>query len=247
MKSTFPAVALLSASLLGLTGCSDGEEPLTTDMQEDFTHDHQHQHGVGDSHEHEHDDDFEGSHAHGHLHGHRHGKPLHGGRVLSVGHTHHKGGATHFHVEVMPMTDDSVRFFLQTEDAAGEAIDCEIDDTEIEALISVRGMEAASKEVRFQAVTKGMCAEFVLQLPDDLASGNEFSVIVPKLKLGGQRQNFSFKIGREAASGGPAEVPAVTEPTEGEGAKSSEDAKASESPAADPDSQPSSEESADSE
>ncbi|MCR9197343.1 MAG: hypothetical protein NXI04_01745 [Planctomycetaceae bacterium] len=241
MKLTLPTIALLSALLLSLAGCSDGEGPLTTDMQEDFTHDHQHQHGTGDGHEHEHDNDFEGSHSHGHQHGHRHGKPLHGGRVLSVGHTHHKGGATHFHVELMPMTDDSIRFFLQTEDAHGEAMDCAIEDAEIEALISVRGMEAASKEVRFEAVAGGNGSEFVLQLPEDLVSGKEFSVIVPKLKLGGQRQNFSFKISREADSGTQADVPAVTEPTEGDGVK------ASEAPAADADSQPSSEESADSE
>lgn len=197
MKCTFATVIVLSVSLLGSSGCSDGDEPVTTDMHEDFTHDHQHQHGAGDSHEHEHDDDFKGSHAHGHEHSHRHGKPLHGGRVLSVGHTHHQGGATHFHVELMPLTDDSIRFFLQTEDANGEAVDCCIEDREIEALISVRGMEAASREVCFTAVSDGENAEFVLPLPEDLISGEKFSVIVPKLTLGGQRQNFSFKIARE--------------------------------------------------
>ena len=48
-------------------------------------------------------------HGHGHSHSHRHGKPLHGGRIVSIGHTHHKNGATHFHAEVMPLTGD-IRF-----------------------------------------------------------------------------------------------------------------------------------------
>lgn len=198
-----PAVALclalcgLALSGLVLSGCSDPSDPITTDMHEDFTHDHQHQHSAGDDHEHEHDDNFEGSHAHGHAHGHRHGKPLHGGRVVSIGHTHHKDGATHFHAEIMPLTDNTIRFFLQTENKAGEPIDCAVALADVEALVSVQGGEAAARDAKFVAVGEGRTAEFALTLSADLAEGDAFSVIVPSLELGGQRQNFSFKIARE--------------------------------------------------
>ena len=105
---------LVSAAILA-AGCSDSAAPITTDMHEDFDHDHTHQHTDDDDHEHDHGDDFRGSHSHGHTHGHRHGQPLHGGRIVSIGHTHHKNGATHFHAEVMPIAGNSIRFHLFVE------------------------------------------------------------------------------------------------------------------------------------
>lgn len=198
--------------MLTFSGCADSDEPITTDMHEDFTHDHQHRHGDNEDHEHEHGNDFEGSHSHGHVHGHRHGKPLHGGRISSIGHTHHKDGATHFHVEIMPLTDNTIRFFLQTENEEGEAIDCAITESEIVALLSVKGQESSGMEMTFAAVAEGESAEFALELPEDLAEQTAFSVVIPKIKLGGQRQNFSFKIEREVVK----EIEAAENETDGE-------------------------------
>ena len=149
-----PSVLTLTLMLLFLAGCtepqSDSEPAVTTEMHEDFDHHHPHQHGTHHDHEHEHGDGFEGTHSHDHSHGHRHGSPLHGGRVVSIGHSHHKDGETHFHAEVMPVADDLISFHILTEDESGESVDAQVDAKEITGLISVKGDESAGHEVTFR-------------------------------------------------------------------------------------------------
>ncbi|MCH2211048.1 MAG: hypothetical protein MK110_07080 [Fuerstiella sp.] len=198
MHKLFVAASVLSVLLP--SGCSGPDVPVTTDMHEDFTHDHKHRHEDNDNHEHEHEDDIQGSHSHGHSHGHRHGQPLHGGRIVSIGHTHHKDGSTHFHAEVLPLTDNTIHCFLQTETKDGETVDYCIKEPEIEALLSIKGMEWTSHNLNFIAVNEGESAEFVMELPEKLANDSEFSVVIPKIELGGQRQNFGFKITRESVA-----------------------------------------------
>lgn len=196
MKHLF-ATATAAAALL-LAGCSDQDDAaVTTDMHEDFDHDHKHQHSDGDDHEHDHADGFKGTHSHGHSHSHRHGDPIHGGKIVSVGHTHHKGGATHYHAEIMPIEESSIRFFVLTESDDGVSKDYPIEDGEITALISLKGKEAAASNVNFLSVSEGKSAEFVLSIPDDMTDGDAYSVVVPKIKLGGQRLNFSFTASRK--------------------------------------------------
>jgi len=182
-------------------GCTDHDASITTDMHEDFDHEHKHQHTGEDNHEHEHKDDFRGSHSHGHGHNHRHGEPLHGGRIVSIGHAHHKDGATHFHAEVMPLADNTLRFHLLTETDDGKSSDFPIEAKEITALISIQGQEAASSECTFGAVGHGdEASEFSLVLADHLSDAEAFNVVIPKVTLGGQRQNFSFKANRPTAA-----------------------------------------------
>ncbi|MCH2202799.1 MAG: hypothetical protein MK102_12575 [Fuerstiella sp.] len=209
MNKVFVMAFVLSVALL--SGCSDPEAPITTDMHEDFTHDHQHRHGATDDHEHDHGEDLQGSHSHDHSHGHRHGKPLHGGRIVSIGHAHHKDGATHFHAEILPLIDNTVRCFLQIETKDGETADYRIKESEIEALLSVKGREWTSRNRMFIAVNEGECAEFVMELPKNLENDSEFSVAIPKIELGGQRQNFSFKITRESVAEGEATTEVTSE------------------------------------
>ena len=194
-------------AVLVSSGCSSDSDAITTDMHEDFDHDHKHQHTGDDDHEHEHKDGFRGAHSHDHSHGHRHGDPLHGGRVVSVGHTHHKDEVAHFHAEVMPVTDNTICFHILTETEDGVSSDHAIDVMEIPAIISVKNQESNSAECVFKGVGAGKAAsEFKLQIPERLAEGDSFSVVVPKVKLGGIRQNFSFTVSRTAAevSDGPA-------------------------------------------
>ena len=188
-----PALFVLPVLFCG--GCSDSDSPIITEMHEDFDHKHKHQHTGDDDHEHEHKDGFKGAHAHGHSHSHRHGEPLHGGRIVSIGHTHHKDGATHFHAEVMPLIGDSIRFHLLTENDAGESEDFPIEATEIPGLISIKGREANPTEFPFVAVEGG--AEFCLEIPEHMRDGVAFSVVIPKVKLSGDRQNFSFSVTRQ--------------------------------------------------
>ena len=195
MKPSTPY--LMIAALLLTAGCTESD-PVTPEMHTDFSHDHKHQHGSNHDHEHEHKEGFTGTHSHGHSHSHRHGEPLHGGRIVSIGHTHHKGGATHFHAEVMPLVDNVIRFHLLTESDDGESIDFSIDDKEIPALVSVKDKESLSKEASFTSVAvAGESSEFMLAIPESLAEGEAFSIVIPKITLGGQRQNFSFSVSRQ--------------------------------------------------
>lgn len=180
-------------------GCADEDSGITTDMHEDFDHKHKHQHTGDDDHEHDHKDGFKGSHAHGHSHSHRHGEPLHGGRIVSIGHTHHKDGATHFHAEVMPLTGNFIRFHVLTESSNGESKDFPVEDAEIPGLISKKGGEEGALECSFVATENGENgSEFVLEIPQPLRDENAFSVVVPKITLDGNRQNFSFSVTRKS-------------------------------------------------
>ena len=201
-QSFYSPVLVCGLMVLFCGGCSEQDSNITTDMHEDFDHDHKHQHTGDDDHEHEHKDGFRGTHAHGHTHSHRHGEPLHGGRIVSIGHTHHKGGATHFHAEVMPLTGDSIRFHLLTESDSGESKDFPIKVTEIPGLISLKGKESASTDCMFTAVgTADTASEFTVEIPEFLREGDAYSVVIPKVKLDGNRQNFSFSVTRKKADG----------------------------------------------
>ena len=189
-----------AVTVIFCSGCTERDSRITTEMHEDFDHDHKHQHSGDDDHEHEHKGGFKGSHAHGHSHGHRHGKSLYGGRVVSIGHTHHNDGATHFHAEVMPLIDDTIRFHVLTESDDGESKDFPIEATEITGLISIKGSEATAREVTFTAIGEGDTAsEFLVEIPEFIRDGEAFSVLIPKVVLDGNRQNFSFSVTRKPA------------------------------------------------
>ena len=192
---------VVTALIVGCTDSGSTTPPVTTEMTEDFDHNHSHQHSDHADHEHHHDDEFNGTHAHGHSHDHRHGKPLHGGRIVSIGHTHHGEGAAHFHAEVMPIEGDTIRFHLLTESEQGESIDLAIKDLKIPGIISIRSAESISVDCVFKAVGDGEeASEFALEVPERLAKGETFSVVIPKLTVGGHRQNFSFTATRTGHS-----------------------------------------------
>lgn len=191
------AQSLFLCLALCCCGCTDQDTALVTDMHEDFEHDHDHHHSDHDDHEHEHADGFHGSHSHEHTHGHRHDKPLYGGILVSIGHTHHDGGANHFHAEIMPIEEDTIHLHILTDAADGGLQDCPVESKELTALISVPGNESLSKKLSLVAVgDKPAAAEFHLTIPEDIAYSDTFSVVVPKIELGGQRQNFSFRARR---------------------------------------------------
>ena len=215
-----------SLSVLACCGCSDSEpgRPVTTDMHEDFDHEHKHQHTGGDDHEHGHEDGFEGAHSHGHTHSHRHGEALHGGRIVSIGHTHHKDGASHFHAEVMPLNANTIGFHLLTETEEGESRDFPVDEKEISAVISIQGQESNSSECTFVAVGDGgPTAEFSLMIPEAIIDGGAYSVVIPSVTLDGQRQNFSFSVTRKETDSDSAQDADATESGSGNDNQESSD------------------------
>ena len=188
----FSRILVLTVSLA--FGCGQSEEaPVTTDMQEDFDHSHKHTHGQGFDHEHNHDD-FEGSHAHPHSHGHRHGEPLYGGRIVSVGHTHHKQGETHFHTEVMPYKAGAITFHILSESSNGKLEAFGVKDTEIIGYLANADRPSAStQQLRF-VQSKKSASEFSANVSNLVEDAQDVSVLIPKIVLGKQRFSFSFQI-----------------------------------------------------
>ena len=97
----------------------------------------------------------------------------------------------------MPLKDNSIHMHLLTELDDGTSKDFPIEDKSIQAMVSIKGKEAGAKAVDFVPVgDTGSASEYSFTIPEDLADGELFTVVVPKLTIGGQRQNFSFKIRR---------------------------------------------------
>ena len=160
------------------TGCN-GSNAVTTNMDVDAEDHHQHDAGYD----------------HDHSHHHRPGKPLHGGDIVTIGHSHHADGVTYYHAEVMPLVDGKVTFHLQTVNDAGNSVAMPISASEVPAYIAQLDRETAlTTEMIFHAVGKGPTSEFVAAVPKSHLDSTELSVVVPKIKLGGERQNFSFTV-----------------------------------------------------
>ncbi|MBC8355445.1 MAG: hypothetical protein H8E66_25995 [Planctomycetes bacterium] len=188
--SVAPAMYLIAVGLL-LVGCDRAASSVTPDMRADFGHDHRHQHGEGHDHEHEHKEGFHGGHSH--THGHRHGAPLHGGRIVSIGHSHHAGGETHFHAEVMPIVDGRITFHVLAENAEGKSEDYRVEATEIVAYVDRLDKESTrADEVVFRSAGEDGGSTFSAEVPEPFLDSRELFVVVPKIKLGGERLNFSF-------------------------------------------------------
>lgn len=200
---------------LAHAGCDSFEAPLTGDMQADSGHDHRHQHGAGHDHEHEHEDGFSGRHSHSHTHGHRHGKPLYGGRVISIGHSHHRKGETHYHAEVMPVSVGRITFHVLTENNSGESEEFRVEASEIVAYVDRLDKESIGpREVVFSLPDgESGGSTFVATIPQTLLESRELSVVVPKIVLGGQRQTFSFETQAEDNADSSASAAKQEEPS----------------------------------
>lgn len=163
-------------------GCNLSDSPAANNTNADVKHDHQHPHG-----------DHEHSHAKEHAHGHRRAEALYGGRIVSIGHSHHADGVTHYHAEVMPIARGRITFHVQVEDERGRSKDFPVESKEIIAFVDRLGAESPrALEVVFRADAESR-ATYVADIPEDWRESNEkLSVVVPKIKLGGERLSFSF-------------------------------------------------------
>ncbi len=204
-RDWMPSALLMAA--LSCLGCTDQEAGIVTDMHHESGHDHEHQHS---GHEQSHDGGSHGSHSHQHPHGHDHAKPLYGGSIISIGHTHHEGGITQFHAEIMPLTDGIIRFHILTDSADGGLQTCPVEVKEITALVSITGQELTASEQTFSAGGDGEAtseSEFHLEIPAAIADADEYSIVIPALKTGGHRQNFSFNVKRSSTGRIPSTPP----------------------------------------
>jgi hypothetical protein len=196
----------MMCSLLLLAASSPGcrqqpaATPVTTDVQQDVEHAHEHIHGHGHRHDHEHSDQIEGPHSHPHAHPHRHAEALHGGRIVSIRHTHHRADATHYHAEVLPLQDRRLTLCFLTESPAGDLQEQPIAAAEFTALIGREGTTPISTpDVTFVPEGTGeTAARFSADLPADFAEGGPLRIVVPSITLGGERLSFSFSVAPSA-------------------------------------------------
>ena len=183
----------LAAAFLVAVGCEQRDaSQITTDMHEDFEHDHEHVHGDGHDHDHHHADHTEGAHSHPHSHPHRHGEPLHGGRIVSIGHTHHRDEVTHYHAEVLPLLDGAVTLYLLTESPDGELIEFPVPAEEFAALIGADDIALARNVTFAPDGDDATTARFIAKLDPELIGGGPVTFVVPRITLDGNRLSFRF-------------------------------------------------------
>ena len=151
--------------------------------------------GPDDSDSH-HDDSH--SHEHAHDHGHQHGEPILGGQMVEVGHTHNPDGLLFYFAEILPIQNDSIRFHLSVEDEAGTSKPAVPKEPDIMAYVTDEEHQGeAAKEVYFKYLEESEEVSvpiFSASLPTEFEVGASFSVVIPKMTLGGERMSFSFKV-----------------------------------------------------
>ena len=201
MNRFYPCLSQLFFIFVVLAvGCEESVTPaVTTDMHEDFDHSHKHTHGEESDHEHEHQDGFKGSHAHNHSHPHRHGEPLFGGQITSIGHSHHKDGETHYHAEVMPISNGFITFHLLTETSDGKLKIYPVPDQEIESFINeFNGEPIRATELDFVPQNnQSKSSSFTATIPEKFRENQKLLIVIPKITLGGERLNFSFTVNQD--------------------------------------------------
>jgi hypothetical protein len=116
-------------------------------------------------------------------HGHQPG--AHGGMIVSI-------GGDSFHAEAMFEAGGSLRLFMLGSD---ETRVLEIEAQQLVAYVKAAG-DSASTSVILQpelqpGESEGNCSQFVGQLPDEL-SGQELSVTIPNVRIGGERFRIAF-------------------------------------------------------
>ena len=157
--------------------------------------------GPDDSDSH-HDDSH--SHEHAHDHGHQHGEPILGGQMVEVGHTHNPDGLLFYFAEILPSQNDSIRFHLSVEDEAGTSKPAVSKEPDIMAYVTDEEHQGeAAKEVYFKYLEESEEVSvpiFSASLPTEFEVGASFSVVIPKMTLGGERMSFSFKVKSSSAT-----------------------------------------------
>ena len=195
--STIKQVQLLWTALLVIfaVGCDLNPSAQLPGTSRDIVHEHRHQHGGGHEHDHDHGD------------GHRHDDPPRGGKVISIGHSHHADEVTSFHAEVMAVVAGEISFHLLTGNNEADLRPLQIEESEVLAYIN-RHDDPASRahEIVFRAQSEQRGRSmFSAAIPDSLSNSQRFTVVVPKVTLGSERTSFSF----DAERRGPPELVGV--------------------------------------
>lgn len=105
----------------------------------------------------------------------------------------------------MPLKAATIRIHVLTDSASGGLKAMPIMSEELTALVGVKDQESMSSECTFKAAgDEQPASEFLLVIPESIADAISYSVVVPKIEIEGQRQNFSFHIRRSQDDHEPA-------------------------------------------
>ena len=185
------AMLILAVSIVSAcSSCADVDSSITTDMESDFSHHHNNQ----AAHEHRHDEKLNGTHSHNHEHGHRHKKPPQDGMIVSIGHSKHANKSSNYHAEVLPITNNTIRFNLLIEDETGGYNKLPIKMAQLDAELRTKRNSPVTK-LLFNAVEDTQSASaFELSIPPSMKDAETLFVKLPKVKLGNQVHSFNFTI-----------------------------------------------------
>ena len=147
-----------------------------------------HQHGE----DHRHHDDHD--HPHDHDHGHAAVKPTHGGRMIPIGHSHHSNGATHYYAEVISTEQSELTLYLTTTDEHGMSHPVQVEAEAIAAYAAPLDRKAGvATELIFLPPENGDRSVWSTKIPESLNNDSGLSIVLPRVTLGGEWQNFSFQ------------------------------------------------------
>tara|TARA_Y100000814_G_scaffold117155_2_gene83817 strand:- start:86 stop:541 length:456 start_codon:yes stop_codon:yes gene_type:complete len=123
--------------------------------------------------------------------------------MVEVGHAHNPNGLLFYFAEILPGQDDSIRFYLSVEDEAGTSKPAVSKEPEILAYFTdEEHLGGAAREVYFKYLEESeeiSVPIFSASLPTEFEVGGSFSVVIPKMTLGGERMSFSFKVKSSSA------------------------------------------------
>ena len=94
----------------------------------------------------------------------------------------------------MPLADGKITFHVLTENGHGETQPAGVATEKIRAYVDPLDRDSVQAvEVVFSATKNSDGSTFTATIPEVLQDSKRLSVIVPKIELGGERLNFSFK------------------------------------------------------
>ena len=114
--------------------------------------------------------------------------------MIPIGHSHHSNGATHYYAEVISPEQSELTLYLTTTDEHGTSHPVQVEAEAIAAYAAPLDRKAGvATELIFLPSENGDRSVWSTKVPESLNNGSGLSIVVPKITLGGEWQNFSFQ------------------------------------------------------
>ena len=114
--------------------------------------------------------------------------------MIPIGHTHHADGATHYYAEIMPAEKDKLTLYLTHTDEQGVSLPVQVDGEKVVGYAAPLDQKAGlATELVFLAAESDDQSAWSARIPTSLNNAGPLSIVVPKIILGGEWINFSFR------------------------------------------------------